>query len=179
MKKNRIVGIVVVFAIAAGLFLVRAKRVRQKEGAPLAKEVPVAVQTARVVEGQVVRSRHVLGTVIGAEETSLAPQVMARVLEVNVREGAVVQTGQVLARLGYCQLAAPTNGVVARRLADPGDLAVPGKPLLQLVSQQTVRVRASLPPEDFTGLHLGQPVTLKTDRASVDATVSRVFPRDG
>ena len=40
-----------------------------------------------------------LGTVVGAEETDLAPQVMARVLEVKVREGAVVQTGQLLARL--------------------------------------------------------------------------------
>jgi RND family efflux transporter MFP subunit len=192
--------------------------------------------------------------VIGAEETSLAPQVMARVLEINVREGALVEAGQLLARLderefqdavteaeatlasaeaayqaqrdtttrdkrlfevkaiaqeqwdrsqaadaassaqietarqrlslartrlGYCRLLAPANGVVARRLADPGDLAVPGKPLLQLVSQQNVRVRASLPPEDFAGLHLGQPVTLKTDRASAEATVSRVFPAMG
>jgi RND family efflux transporter MFP subunit len=254
MKKNRIIGIVVVIAIVAVLVIVRAKRVRQKEGAPLVKEVPVAVQTARVSEGRVVRTSHVLGTVVGAEETDLAPQIMARVMEVSVREGAVVQTGQVLARLderefqdavteaeatlaaaeaayqaqrdttardkklfavkaiaqeqwdhsqaadaaasaqresakqrlnlartrlGYCQLVAPANGVVARRLADPGDLAVPGKPLLQLVSQQTVRVRASLPPEDFSGLHVGQRVTLKTDRATKDATVSRVFPAMG
>ena len=254
MKKRRIIGIVVIIAIVAVLVIVRAKRVRQKEGAPLVKEVPVAVQTARVSEGRVVRTSHVLGMVVGAEETDLAPQIMARVLEVKVREGAVVQAGQLLARLderefqdavteaeatlaaaeaayqaqrdttardkrlfevkaiaqeqwdrsqaadaaasaqlesakqrlnlartrlGYCQLVAPANGVVARRLADPGDLAVPGKPLLQLVSQQSVRIRASLPPEDFAGLHLGQPVSLRTDRASVDAVVSRVFPAMG
>jgi RND family efflux transporter MFP subunit len=254
MKKHRIIGIVVVIAIVAAMIIVRAQRVRQKEGAPLVKEVPVAVQTARVSEGRVVRTSHVLGTAVGAEETSLAPQVMARVLEVKVREGAAVEAGQLLARLderefqdavteaeatlasadaayraqhdttvrdkrllevkaiaqeqwdrsqaadaaasaqlesakqrlnlartrlGYCQLVAPANGVVARRLADPGDLAVPGKPLLQLVSQQSVRVRASLPPEDFAGLHLGQPVTLKTDHASAEAKVSRVFPAMG
>ena len=252
MKK--LIGIIVVIAIVATLVIVRARRVRQKDGAPLVKEVPVAVQTARVSEGRVVRTSHVLGMVIGAEETSLAPQVMARVLEVKVREGAVVVAGQVLARLderefqdtiteaeatvaateagyqaqhdttardkrlfdvkaiaqeewdrsraadaaasaqresakqrlnlartrlGYCQLVAPTNGVVARRLADPGDLALPGKPLLQLVSQKSVRVRAALPPEDFAGLHVGQPVMLKTDRISLDATVSRVFPAMG
>ncbi len=254
MKTKRIIGIAVIVLIVAALVIVRAKRVRQKNGAPLVKEVPVAVQTARVSEGRVVRTSHVLGTVIGAEETDLAPQIMARVLEVKVREGAVVQAGELLARLderefqdavteaeatlaaseaayqaqrdttardkrlfevkaiaqeqwdhsqaadasvsaqlesarqrlnlartrlGYCQLAAPTNGVVARRLADPGDLAVPGKPLLQLVSQQSVRVRASLPPEDFSGLHVGQPVTLKTDRTTANATVSRVFPAMG
>lgn len=251
MKKKRIIGIAGLIAIVAALVLVRAKRVRQMEGAPLVNEVPVAVQTARISEGQVVRTRHVLGTVIGAEETALASQVMARVVEVKVREGDRVVMGQLLARLderefqdaateaeaalasaqstyqaqhdttardgrlfevkaiaqeqwdrsraaaaaaaaqletatqrlnlartrlGYCQLVAPTNGVIARRLADPGDLAVPGKPLLQLVSQQTVRVRASLPPEDFAGLHLGQPVTLKTDSSSTEATVARVFP---
>lgn len=254
MKKNRIIAIVVLIAIVAALAVVRAKRIRQKEHAPLVKEVPVAVQTARVSEGQVVRTRHVLGTVIGAEETALAPQVMARVVEINVREGDRVEAGRLLARLeerefqdavteaeaalasaqsayqaqcgttardrklfevkaiaqeqwdrsqaadaaasaqleaakqrlnlartrlGYCQLVAPANGLVARRLADPGDLAVPGKPLLQLVSQQTVRVRASLPPEDFTGLHISLPVTLKNGGASVDAAVSRVFPAMG
>ncbi len=254
MKKNRIMGIVVAIAIVATLVIVRAKRVRQKEGAPLVQEVPVAVQTARVSEGRVVRTSHVLGTVIGAEETALAPQIMARVLEVKVREGAVVTAGQLLARLderefqdgvteaeatlaaaeaayqaqrdttardkrlfevkaiaqeqwdrsqaadaaasaqlesakqrlnlartrlGYCQLIAPADGVVARRLADPGDLAVPGKPLLQLVSRQSVRVRAALPPEDFAGLHSGQWVTMKTGRASLNATVSRVFPALG
>ena len=184
----------------------------------------------------------------------LAPQVMARVLEVKVREGAVVQTGQLLVRLderefqdavteaeatvaaagkayqsqrdttardkrlfgvkaiaqeqwdlsqaaeaassaqleaakqrldqartrlGYCRLVAPSDGVVSRRLADPGDLGVPGKPLLKLVSQQTVRVRASLPPEDFAGLHLGQPVTLKTDRASAEAAGVGIRGRHG
>ena len=202
----------------------------------------------------VVRTSHVLGTVFGAEEMDLAPQIMARVLEVKVREGALVKTGQLLARLdehefqdavsearaaqtaaavayqaqrattardkrlfevkaiaqeqwdlsqaaeaaasarletakqhlaqarvrlGYCRIVAPTNGVVARRLADPGDLAIPGKPLLQLVSQQTVRVRAQLPSEDFAGLHVGQPVRLQANQVSVDAVVARVFPAMG
>ncbi|HKW28111.1 MAG TPA: efflux RND transporter periplasmic adaptor subunit [Verrucomicrobiae bacterium] len=254
MKRKRIIGIAVIVLIVAVLVIVRAQRVRQMENAPLVKEAPVAVQTAPVAEGRVVRTSHVLGTVVGAEESDLAPQIMARVMEIKVREGAVVQTGQLLAQLeerefqdavtaakaalaatevayqaqgdatardkrlfevkaialeewqhsqaaaaavsaqleaakqkldqartqlGYCRIVAPTNGVVARRLADPGDLAVPGKPLLQLVSQQTVRVRASLPPEDYVELRLGQPVTLKAGHATVDATVSRVFPAMG
>ena len=254
MKKKRIIGIVVVIAIAAVLVIVRAKRAREIADAPLVKEVPIAVQTAAVTEGRVVRTSHVLGTVFGAEESDLAPQIMARVLEIKVREGAVVETGQLLAllderefqdtvaaaraalaaadvayqaqrdatardkrlfevkaialeewqrsqaadaaasaqleaakqkldqartQLGYCRIVAPTNGVVARRLADPGDLAVPGKPLLQLVSQQSVRVRASLPPEDFGGLHIGQPVTLTVSGHALDAAISRVFPALG
>lgn len=254
MKKKRIIGIAVALLVILVLILVRIKRADEVASEPLVKEAPMAVQTAAVTEGRVVRTSHVLGTVIGAGESDLAPQVMARVLEINVREGAVVQTGQLLARLderefqdavmaakaalsaaevsyqaqrdatardkrlfevkaialeewqrsqaakaaasaqletarqkldqartqlGFCRIVAPTNGVVARRLADPGDLAVPGKPLLQLVSQQTVRVRATLPPEDFTALHIGQPVTVKTGGTTMDVTVSRVFPAMG
>ena len=99
MKKKRIIGIVVAVLIVVGLILVRVKRAHEIANAPLVKEVPMAVQTAVVTEGRVVRTSHVLGRVIGAEETDLAPQVMARVLEIKVREGAVVQTGQLLARL--------------------------------------------------------------------------------
>lgn len=254
MKKKRFIGIAVAVLIVAGLVLVRVKRAHEIASAPLVQEVPMAVQTAVVTKGRVVRTSHVLGTVSGAEETDLAPQIMARVLDIKVREGAVVQTGQLLAQLderefqdavaaakaslasaevtyqaqrdttardkrlfevkaialedwqrsqaaeaaasaqletakqkldqsrtqlGYCRIIAPTTGVVARRLADPGDLAVPGKPLLQLVSQQTVRVRASLPPEDFSELHVNQPVTLKTGGATVETAVSRVFPAMG
>ena len=235
MKRNRIIGIVVVVAIVVVLVMVRAKRVRQKEGAPLAPEVPVAVQVA-------------------PDEADVAPQVMAQVLEVKVREGAVVQPGDLLAalnpsefqdalaeaeagvaaaqkayqaqhsatvrdrrlfevkaiaqeawdhsqaadaaataqlqvaekrlelaktRLSYTQITAPMKGVVARRLADPGDLAVSGKPLFKLVRQESVRVRAELPPEDFPGLHAGQPVTLTLPGHTLNAAVSRVFPAMG
>lgn len=256
MKKllKRTIGILIVIAIAVVLVMVRAKRAREIADAPRVKEVPVAVRTSPVTEGRVIRISHVLGKVSGAEETNLAPQIMARVLEVKVREGALVQTGQLLAvlddrefqdafttakaalasagvayqtqrevsarnkklfevkaigleewqrsqaaeaaasaqleaakqkldrartQLSYCQMVAPTDGVVARRLADPGDLAVPGKPLLQLVSQQAVRVRAQLPPEDFVGLHMGQPVTLTVSGRALEATISRVFPAMG
>lgn len=252
MKK--FIWIPIVIAIAAGMVFVRAKRVRQKESAPLPREVPIAVQTAPVREGRVTRSRHVLGTVVGAEETALAAQVMARVIEVVVREGDRAEAGQLLVRLddqefrdavteaeaalaaaeksyaaqrdvtardkrlfdvkaiaqeqwdrsqaadaaaaaqlesakqrlnlartrlGYCRLVAPFEGSVAQRLADPGDLALPGKPLLKLVRQKTVRVRAALPSEDYTVLQVGTPVTLKTARSALEATVSRVFPAMG
>lgn len=252
MKK--FMWIPIVIAIAAGMVFVRAKRVRQKESAPLPREVPIAVQTAPVSEGRVTRTRHVLGTVVGAEETALAAQVMARVIEVVVREGDRAEAGQLLVRLddqefrdavteaeaalaaaeksyaaqrdvtardkrlfevkamaqeqwdrsqaaeaaaaaqlesakqrlnlartrlGYCRLVAPFEGSVAQRLADPGDLALPGKPLLKLVRQKTVRVRAALPSEDYTVLQVGIPVTLKTARSALEATVTRVFPAMG
>ncbi len=79
-------------------------------------------------------------------------------------------------RLGYARLKAPFAGNVARRLVDPGDLAVPGRPLMVLVRHGGVRVRAQLAEEEFPLLHVGQPVTMEAGGVRVEARVSRVFP---
>lgn len=79
-------------------------------------------------------------------------------------------------RLSYTELAAPVAGVVAKRLADPGDLAVPGKPVLEIVRQNDVRVRAKLPQEDIVLLQVGQPATLTAGDDQITAPVSRIFP---
>jgi len=265
---KRTTWIIVVVVIAAALVAVRVKRMNEKENAPLVTETAIAVDTAVVGEGSVIRTRHVLGTVVGAEETGLAPRVMSQILEVKVREGDTVARGELLVlldareledavaqaeagvqtaketlaaaeigdtaqrdatardkrlyeakaisqeqwdrsrateaasaahleaaraqvevaakrldqartRVGYCRLEAPLAGVVARRLADPGDLAVPGKAVLEIVGQQNIRVRASVPPGDLTDLEVGRPVTLTLGERSVSASVSRVFPAMG
>ena len=44
--------------------------------------------------------------------------------------------------LGYTQIVSPKDGQVAKRLAEPGDLAVPGKPLLVLQTRGTLRLEA-------------------------------------
>jgi len=263
MKKS--LWIVVVIVIAAVLVAVRLKRVNEKEHAPLVPEVAIAVDAAPISSGTVVRTRHLLGTVLGADDADIAPRVMAQVLEIKVREGDHVARGEVLAvldareledavsqaealvlsarqglaaaetgetaqhaaterdrrlheagavsdeqwersqsadaaasaqleaaraqvevalkhldqartRLSYCHVTSPVAGLVARRLADPGDLAVPGKPLLEIVRQSTVRVRAEAPAEDLASLVVGVPLTLTLGDDRVETTISRVFP---
>src|SRR5664279_4955822 len=41
--------------------------------------------------------------------------------------------------LGYTDIVAPFAGVITRKLADVGDLAAPGKPLLQMENPDTLR----------------------------------------
>lgn len=86
---------------------------------------------------------------------------------------------QARTRLDYTILRSPCDGVVSARLADPGNMALPGRPLLKVVHQGSVRVRASVPPEDLTSLHVGQPVRLTLGKVSVNAKLSRVFPAMG
>jgi len=249
--KKRLPLIVIVLVIVIGLGAVRMKRAKQKNHAPLLKSVPMVVETAPVDRQAVSSGRHVLGEVIGADEDEIAPRIMARVLEIKVREGDRVSRGQVMAilddreqqdgleaariaheaaamaarvqseatardkdlydakaisqeqwdrsrtreatfnaklaeadrnlkhartRLSYTRLSASVDGVVTQRLADPGDLAVPGKPLLKVVHQANVRVRGKLPQEDLVRLEVGQPVTVTAGDHTVTAEVSRVFP---
>jgi len=46
---------------------------------------------------------------------------------------------------GYAKIPAPFDGVVARKLADEGDLGMPGKPLLELEGRAGLRLVADVP----------------------------------
>jgi len=83
---------------------------------------------------------------------------------------------QARARVGYAVARAPFAGVVSARMVDPGDLAVPGRPLLRMVRQSSVRVRGALPPALLTKVRRGTPVDLTLGEEHVRAAVSRVFP---
>ncbi|HTL59152.1 MAG TPA: efflux RND transporter periplasmic adaptor subunit [Candidatus Limnocylindrales bacterium] len=60
----------------------------------------------------------------------------------RVAKGAVAEAQ---AMLEYVQVAAPFNGVVTRKLADLGDLAAPGKPLVELEDPSALQLEADVP----------------------------------
>jgi len=60
----------------------------------------------------------------------------------NVAKASVAEAE---ALSGYAKILAPFDGVVARKLADEGDLAMPGKPLLDLDGRAGLRLVADVP----------------------------------
>jgi RND family efflux transporter MFP subunit len=60
----------------------------------------------------------------------------------NVAKAAVAEAEAMSA---YARIVAPFDGVVARKLADEGDLAMPGKPLLELEGRAGLRLVADVP----------------------------------
>lgn len=266
MKK--LIWIAVAILITVGLLAVRRRRIAEKDAAPLARQPIPVVEVATVRHGAVGRFRHITGTVIAGKEAQVAPQIMARIRKVRVREGDTVRRGQVLAildsreledavaqagaglsaareavaaaeaawevqrnatsrdrvlhdakaisdeqwersqateraararlegaraqlemaakrrdqartRRGYAILKAPLDGKVTARLADPGDLAIPGKPVIVVAQRQGLRVRAGLPVADRTALAVGDPVTVSTAGTKIRAVVSRIVPATG
>ena len=70
-----------------------------------------------------------------------------------------------LLQRSYCTLTAPCDGVVSRKLAEPGVMVAPGQPLLAVVplGQGELWVEANYKETQLARVRPGQPVTLRTD----------------
>lgn len=78
----------------------------------------------------------------------------------------------------YVVLRAPFAGVVTARLADPGDLAKPGVPVLELMGSGGLEIEADLPADLAGNLSPGQGVVVYRPEsgARYRATITRVVP---
>lgn len=61
------------------------------------------------------------------------------------------------------EIRAPMSGIIAERLAEPGDLARSDLPLITLVNIETVRVLVNVSEMDYRNLELGQRAVLRVD----------------
>lgn len=82
-----------------------------------------------------------------------------------------VQSAAVM--LGYANLTAPFAGRVAARKVDPGALAAPGQPLIELEQEGVWRLEASVEETRLGRILMGQRVEVKLD-ASEEALAGRV-----
>jgi RND family efflux transporter MFP subunit len=69
---------------------------------------------------------------------------------------AMVTEAEVM--LGYAKVRAPFDGVVARKMADVGDLAAPGMPLLEVEGTGNFQIVAGIPDSLAAGLATGSPM---------------------
>ena len=80
--------------------------------------------------------------------------------------------------LGYARITAPFDGVVTRKLANLGDLAMPGKPLMEIESPAQLRFETDLPESLLNRIQPGAklPVTIPTLPKPLTASVSEISP---
>lgn len=93
-------------------------------------------------------------------------------------DGAVAALEEARAQRPYAVLVAPYAAAVTVRNVDPGDLALPGHPVMVLEGMGALKVEADLPGAVASSVTEGDPVTV-TDPAggrSFPATVRRVVP---
>lgn len=89
---------------------------------------------------------------------------------------AAVAEAQTLA--GYAKIVAPFAGVVARKLAGVGDLAMPGKPLLELEGKSGLRLVADVPALLAERIQPGGKFVVRVDphTNSITGTVAEISP---
>jgi len=80
--------------------------------------------------------------------------------------------------MSYTTIRAPEAGMVLQRLSEPGDLALPGKPLLTLRTTGTLRLEAYVREGLIRKVSPGARLTVSLDTLdlSLDATVEEVVP---
>lgn len=92
--------------------------------------------------------------------------------------GAEARLREARAQLEYVVLQAPFSGTVTARMADAGDLAVPGRPILRLVRPGALEVAADLPAGVGRGVAEGDRFVVRDPETGAvrEARVIRVSP---
>lgn len=80
--------------------------------------------------------------------------------------------------LSYTKVTAPFSGVITRKHADVGDLATPGKPLLDMEDSTALRLEADVPEAVVGKLALGDklPVRISALEKEVEGNISEIAP---
>jgi RND family efflux transporter MFP subunit len=132
-----------------------------------------AAQTgARLAESTLDRYRQLQA------EKSVSPQEMDEVSRRSEAaaarlEAARAQTGAARAQesgartmMGYTRLRSPFAGVVTARMADPGTMAAPGVPLLQIDQAGLLQLQTTVDESAIGAIHKGMKVQVAIDSAS-------------
>ena len=169
--------------------------VRPKLSASIEAKVSGRIEQMLVVAGQTVTNGQLLAGLDAAEihsrleqasaaleQAELDRQRVAKLYDqqtatraeldaVNARyrmaKGAVDETK---AMVSYCTVLAPFDGVITHKLADVGDLAVPGKLLLQMENPAALRLEADVPEALIGNVKLGE--KMKVNVASLPGDIT-------
>lgn len=120
------------------------------------------------------------------EEKSVSPQefdevqkhAQAAELGVHALDAQSVEAKAAVAgartALDYMRLRAPFAGVITARMADPGTLATPGMPLLQVDRDGPLQLYATIDESLIGSAHLGMSLPVQIDAAGVDEITGKV-----
>lgn len=130
-----------------------------------------AVETAGVARAEI--------SLRQAEEDMTRWSAMQQAGAVSVQDFENVKNRRDLARitleearglLAKRQVRSPVDGVINERLAEIGEMAMPGKPAFQVVKTDAVKVAVDIPERDVASMRVGMPVSF-----TVDAIAEAVF----
>ena len=120
------------------------------------------------------------------EQKSVSPQEMdevARRADASEAEVAALkaqanaakaQASGAQAMLRYTRIRAPFAGVITARIVDPGALAAPGVPLLQIDRDGPLQLEATVDESAIAAVHVGMSIPISVDGASIAGETGQV-----
>ncbi len=177
--------------------------VRSKQNAVIAAKVSGSLQRILVAPGQLVKAGDWLAQIDAREiqarldQANAARELARKDVErltklltdkaitqqefdavdsrLHVAEATVKEVDSLLS---YTRITAPFDGVITRKLADAGDLAVPGKPLFELEDPAVLRLEADVPEAAIGRLKLGLslPVRIASVETNLTGVVCEIAP---
>jgi RND family efflux transporter MFP subunit len=94
-------------------------------------------------------------------------------------KGLTMSTSAARTQASYARIVAPFTGIITKRWMEPGDLAVPGKPILTIEKTSPYKVTIQMPQEELAGVSAGSKLYLKNGDQVIIANISRVYPALG
>jgi RND family efflux transporter MFP subunit len=177
--------------------------VRPKLSATLEAKVSGRIDKMLVVPGQSVKAGEMLAHLDAAEISSRLDQANAALEQAEqnwkristlfgqqastkseydaadahyrVAKGAAAEAKTMMS---YCEVLAPFDGVITRKIADVGDLAAPGKPLLQMENPDTLRLEADVPEALVGNVKLGDKLAVRIAAVTseIEGSVAELSP---
>ncbi len=147
-----------------------------KEGETLAalddRELRARVESAEATFTQASRDEQRLSALVASSAISKADYDAAKArLDVAAATLAEART-----MLDHARVTAPFDGLITRKLADQGDLAAPGKPLLELEKPGHLQVVADIPEALIGKLSVGMELDVRDSERSLRAKVAELSP---
>lgn len=137
-----------------------------------AREIQARLDQAMAASDQAARDLNRARTLFQQKITSQsefdAAQARDRIAAGTLKEAETM--------LGYTKVVAPFDGIVTRKLADVGDLAAPGKSIIEMEDPRALRFEADVPEALIGNVKLGAKLSIRVDRAAVEGTVVEVAP---
>ncbi|MCG8402622.1 MAG: efflux RND transporter periplasmic adaptor subunit [Firmicutes bacterium] len=111
---------------------------------------------------------------VDGEIYRVSPQIAGEIVAMNVREGDIVQAGQVIARIGDAALPrggrldrtlvkTPVGGVVINKLARTGEIGAAGQPVAMVVQPDALYITANIEESYMQRVKVGQVVDIALD----------------
>lgn len=154
------------------------------EGDRVEKGQPMATLDASIIRQQIEEARVMYETAAADhrrfqslyEEEVVSRQAADQARSRYMQARSAYEQARIMS--GYHTITSPTEGVVARRLIDPGDTATQGAAFL-INRQDTVKAVGAVPERQYHGVSQGDRVTLSVDAIpgrEFEAVISNISP---